>query len=167
MKGFYIQVKNDLLDPKHFHNMGEGIWLFLWLLDRMTSISEGGIGKVLGGKPIKWEEVKKDLDVPERSYRRWIAVLKKHNYINTTRTPYGLVISINKASKRFKRDVPKMAYLKQRDVPKMVSDVPKGVNLGANLALTKKTLHDNTIDSNFSFSKGKEALYKKMGWALT
>jgi hypothetical protein len=151
MKGFYIQVKNDLLDPKHFHAMGESIWLFLWCLDHMTSITEQGVGKVLGGKPIKYGELKTELDVTERSFRRWVATLKKNGYINTVRTPYGLVMTVNKASKKFKkRDVPKVAYQSGRDMPKSERDMPKPAFRYANLAQTKKTLHDNTKDRVFS-----------------
>ena len=154
MKGFYIQVKNDLLDPKHFHAMGESIWLFLWCLDHMTSISESGIGKVLGGKPIKFSDLKDELDVSERSYSRWVSTLKKHGYINTIRTPYGLSISVNKASKKFKRDTPKVAYPARRDTPKSVSDTPKVGERYANLAETKMTLQRHNKDRVF-FENGK------------
>ena len=105
MKGFYIEITNNLLDPKHRNAMKESVWLFMWCLDKMTSISEEGIGKVLGGKPIKYKEVEKDLGISERTYARWVARLKKYQYINIKRTPYGCVITVNKAKKRFGRSV--------------------------------------------------------------
>jgi hypothetical protein len=71
MKGFYIEITNNLLEPKHRKAMGESVWLFMWLLDKITSISDEQIGKVLGGKPIKYEEVNNDLDITERTYRRF------------------------------------------------------------------------------------------------
>lgn len=131
--------------------MRESVWLFMWFIDRMTSINEKGIGKVLGGKPIKLEEVNADLDIPERTYRRWISLLKKGGYINVLRTPYGLVISVNKAKKRFgKRDVPKMAY---PDVPKQVRDVPKRYERTYQSGTSNiRQYQDNTIDKE-SFSK--------------
>jgi hypothetical protein len=27
MKGFGIEIKNDLLDPKHLEHMGQAVWL--------------------------------------------------------------------------------------------------------------------------------------------
>jgi len=120
MKGFGIYVKNDLLEPKHVKNMGNAIWLYLWLLDKMTSINENGIGKVLGGKPITYEEVNKDVPLPIRNYRRYIGKLRDGGYINTIRTPAGLSISLNKAFKPFRS-----AKNGTSDVPKVHSDVPK------------------------------------------
>lgn len=99
MKGYYIEIKNDLLEPKHRRNMREAVWLFMWLLDKMTSIDENGVGKVLGGRPIKSEEVEKDLDISSRTFTRWVADLERSGYILTIRTPYGLSFRVNKAKK--------------------------------------------------------------------
>jgi len=102
--------------------MKESVWLFMWLLDKMTSITEEGIGKVLGGKPIKYKEIKTDLGISEKTYSRWVKQLRDKKYINTKRTPYGLIISVNKAKKRWgkscgkeKRDPSKMTDLKDRN----------------------------------------------------
>lgn len=108
MKGFGIEIKNNLLETKHVEKMGIAVWLYFWFLDKMTSISEQGIGKVLGGKPIVYGEVQVDLGISEHSYRRWVANLKKHGYINVIRTPHGLSISVNKAYKRFGKKVRKL-----------------------------------------------------------
>lgn len=106
MKGFYITIKNGLLDPKHFKKMkGENtgtVWLFLWLLDKMTIIDEEkGEGKVLGGRPVKFEEFKKDIPISRTTYVKWIKTLRKNNYIRTRRTPYGLTFVVYKAFKVF------------------------------------------------------------------
>ena len=101
MKGFYIEITNNLLDPKHQKQMKESVWLFMWCLDKITSISEEGIGTVLRGKPITHQEVKKELDLSRRTYTDWVARLKKYKYINTTRAPRGLIFEVNKAQKRF------------------------------------------------------------------
>lgn len=152
MKGFFIEITNRLLEGKHRKAMGESVWLFMWLLDRMTSINESGVGKVLGGKPIKYEDVNDDLDLPERTYRRWVSILKNTGYINTLRTPYGIVISVNKAKKRFgKRDVPKMAH---PDMPKSVRDVPKSAERTYQSGTSNiRQYQDNTIDRDFNFQK--------------
>lgn len=105
MKGFGIYVKNDLLDPTHWQAMGVSIWLYLWLLDKMTSVSEEGIGLVLGGKPIKHEDVAAELGLPRATYKRYVATLVEAGYISTLRTPHGLVIRVHKASKIFKNQV--------------------------------------------------------------
>jgi len=101
MKGFGIEIKNDLLEKKHIESMGIAVWMYMWCIDKMTSISEDGIGKVLGGKPIRFKEIGDELGISIRTYQRWSAVLSEHGYINTLRTPYGVVISVNKAHKRF------------------------------------------------------------------
>lgn len=100
MKGYGIYVKNDLLDPKHFVAMGGSVWLYLWMLDKITSINEDGVGKVLGGKPLKHSEV--DLDIPKRTYTRYIKTLVEGGYITALRTPYGHVFTVKKAVKIFK-----------------------------------------------------------------
>ena len=103
MKGFLIGIKNDLLEKKHVENMGNSVWLYMWCLDKMTSVSEEGIGKVLGGKPVIYPEIAFELGITERTYNRWIKTLKTRGYIQTIRAPYGLIILINKAVKKFKR----------------------------------------------------------------
>lgn len=105
MKGFGIYVKNDLLDPKHIDGMRAAIWMYLWLLDKMTSISEEGIGKVLGGKPISYaDDFKPEMGVSERTYFNWLKTLKDAGYIETTRTNTGTIISVKKAVKVWKND---------------------------------------------------------------
>ena len=114
MKGYYIEITNNLLDLKHRKAMKESVWLFMWFLDKMTSISEEGIGKVLGGKPIKYEEVKEDLGISTRTYRRWIDNLKNKGYLDIKRTPYGCVITVNKAKKTFGKKAKRCATIAER-----------------------------------------------------
>lgn len=100
MKGFGIYVKNNLIDPKHIESMGVAVWLYLWFLDKMTSVNEQGVGKVLGGRPINYEkDVYLELGISESTYNRWISKLRDCGYVNTIRTPYGLIPTINKAEK--------------------------------------------------------------------
>lgn len=101
MKGFGIYVKNDLLEPKHFKAIGQALWLYLWLLDKMTSISEDGIGKVLHGVPVKFSKINQDLPMSPSSYTRYIEALEQAGYITALRTPYGHVFAITKAKKIF------------------------------------------------------------------
>lgn len=154
MKGFGIYVKNNLLEPKHIENMDAAVWLYLWLLDKMTSINENGIGKVLGGAPITYTQIHDELGLSERTYQRWISKLRDAGYIRTLRTPYGLVITVNKAEKIFTkkraaksggtkvlRDTPQMAELSPSDPPKVAQRAAKS---GALPATNGRSNKDNT-----------------------
>ena len=150
MKGFGIYVKNDLLDPKHFKTFGTSpLWLYLWLLDKMTSISENGVGKVLGGKPIKYDDITKELGISKTTARRWLYMLRDNNYINTTQAPYGLVISVNKASKIFGKRVTKKEHPVAREGDqKRTPSVPKMDTLVTKNGHSNKTIQlDNTVDN--------------------
>lgn len=102
MKGFGIEVKNTLLEGKHFRAMSGAIWLYIWLLDHITSVTEDGVGVVLGGKPITYDEIEADLGISRDSYTRMIKRLEAYPYIQTRRTPYGISYNVVKAHKRFK-----------------------------------------------------------------
>lgn len=156
MKGFYITVKNGLLDPKHVKAMGGDrnvgtIWLFMWLLDKMTIINdEIGEGKVLGGKPIKYEEVKEDLGMSRRTYIRWIEMLRDGGYIKTDRTPYGLKITVFKAFKVFN----------QRSASKGTSNVRPKAHQN-NVGGTSNIRQDSRQDRKTASSK-KKPYYGKL-----
>lgn len=117
---FYITVKNGLLKDGHRKRMSGGsqkdtgsIWLFLWFLDKMTIIDhEKGTGKVLGGKPILFDEVAADLEISRATYKRWLALLRDAGYIDTIRTPKGLSVCVNKAFKVFGQKTEDERWLK-------------------------------------------------------
>src|SRR5579875_3688716 len=96
---FGMFVKNNLLDPKHFEAMGNAVWLYLWLMDRVTHIDKKtGLGIVLGGKPFKFDEYTL---TPLTTTRRQLKRLIDNGYIVTTRTPYGQVLWVTKCVKIF------------------------------------------------------------------
>lgn len=105
MKGFYIEVTNNLLEPKHRKAMGTAVWEFMWCLDKITKIDEIGIGWVLGGKPINLKSIAEDIGITEPKISKNLNKLKNAGYIGIKRTPYGMIISINKAKKRFAQKV--------------------------------------------------------------
>jgi len=117
MKGFGIYIQNDLLEPKHVKSMRNAVWLYMWLIDHMTSISEEQVGLVLGGRPVKYEEVAAELGIARNVYCEWVEKLRAYPYIETTRTPYGIVFRVFKAKKRFKKGV-EMYGKASRDVRK-------------------------------------------------
>ena len=159
MKGFFIEVSNDLLDPKHCQQMGDAVWLFMWLLDKMTVIDHDlGEGKVLGGKPIKYEDVKDDLGISRSTYIRWLEILRKEPYIATLRTPYGQVITVLKAKKRFGRSVINdTSEKKARSSKTGTSDTPKVTHLSHENGTSNKTVSvDTTVDTNTTAPGGAE-----------
>lgn len=101
MKGYYINVKNDLIDPKHHKKMGSSVWEFMWLLDKTTSVNERGIGTILGGRPIKLEELGNEIGESRQTVSENIKRLRIEGYINVVHSPYGMVITVNKSSKVF------------------------------------------------------------------
>lgn len=157
MKGFGIEIKNDLLDPKHVEQMDIAVWLYMWLIDHMTSIGEDGLGLVLGGKPITYSDVH-ELGISERTYSRWVSILKKSGYILTTRRPNGLTIKVNKAHKWFGKryakngvspDTPKVAA---GSVENGVSDTPETADAHIQYSRQSK---DNS-KAKISFLQGKD-----------
>jgi hypothetical protein len=124
---FYIKIANGLLEPKHCLAMGEAVWLYMWLQDKTTSINENQLGKVLGNKPIVYEkDIKPVLGISRYTYIRWVEKLRDAGYIQTIRTPRGLVIIVTKAKKfNTKRSV-KTAHHSEKvnsDVAQSHSDV--------------------------------------------
>jgi hypothetical protein len=140
MKGFYIEITNNLLDPKHRKAMGEAVWLFMFFLDKMTSIDDKGVGKILGGKPIKFQHISEELGISERTYSRWISCLKKYGYIGVRRTPYGLVITLNKAKKRYA----KSGGYKPSDTPKVAGKISQS---GGNKEDTTVDINNKTVSA--------------------
>jgi hypothetical protein len=148
MNGFYIEVSNKLLDPKHCKQMSDAVWLFMWFLDKMTVIDhEKGEGKVLGGKPIKYEDIKDDLGISRRTYVRWIDVLRDSDYIKTLRTPYGTCITVLKAKKIFGRSAKNGTSKNERCAENGTSDSTNMAHLDDDHGTSNKTSHkDNTED---------------------
>jgi hypothetical protein len=88
-----IPVWNGLLEKKHFEKIGPALWLYLWLLDRITK-EVNGIGIILGGMPIKASAIAETYGMNERTTRAHIDRLKNGGYITVKHAPYGLIITI-------------------------------------------------------------------------
>lgn len=111
MSNYFITVSNGIFTPDHYKRIGSAIWLFEWYLDKVTIITKEGEGLVLGGQPVKYEMYHKATGVSEKTYRRDMDRLKKEGYIKTLRTPYGVVVKVQKCKKIFSKrdsDVSKM-----------------------------------------------------------
>lgn len=115
MKGFFIEITNNLLEPKHRKKMGTAVWEFMWCLDKITKIDENQIGWVFGGKPINLKDIKNEIGITESKISKNLSKLESEGYLEITHAPYGLVIKVMKAQKRFaqkgKVGLPKRANL--------------------------------------------------------
>lgn len=94
----YISVSNGILEPKHQERIGTSIWVYLWCLDRVTKIRPDGMGLVLGGKPVKLEDIECGHRV---TVSRHLSKLAKEGYLVLIHAPYGVVIRVVKAKKWF------------------------------------------------------------------
>jgi len=155
---YYITVSNGLLEPKHYEKMRVNqktscIWVYLWLLDKMTKIDlETGLGKVLGGKPIKVEELKRFGD--RKTIMKILSKLEIEGYIKTIRTPYGKSISVTKAKKSF-------GWQPKRSPQSGTPEVHNLVHLREESGTSNKTVqYDSTIDISTS-SKEEDATNNK------
>lgn len=98
---FYINVSNGLLEGDHEDRMGDAVWLFMRLLDKITRIDEQGNGWVLGGKPIKLSELAGKRS--RSTVSRRLKVLGDQGYIVVKYAPHGIIIMVCKAKKRFSK----------------------------------------------------------------
>ena len=166
---YYITVSNGLLKDGHPEKMGSAVWTFMWLLDKMTSCDEEGMGKILGGKPIKSTEISKDLNLTPRTIRRHISELEKSAYIKTLRTPYGLIFTVNKAKKIFQKRADKNDHQSAKSGQKLPSIEigQKLPNKEDNTAIDK-TVRDKTTPAKSGSGDGIkqiiEEYYLLKGW---
>jgi hypothetical protein len=154
MNGFFITVNNGLLEGDHRKRMGSAVWEFMWLLDKITSVSEEGIGKVLGGRPIKLKEFGTGIVEPNISLN--LTKLTEEGYINVIHAPYGLVITVNKARKIFNQKSDKR--FTENIKPHNENIKPHNENIKPNKTRQlDKTLDKTSIDKSIqkkSFSVG-------------
>lgn len=98
---FYISISNGLLDDNHYDRMGACVWQFMWCLDKVTRIDETGDGWVLGGKPIRLSEIPFG---SKNTHSRNLNELQRQGYVELIHAPYGIVIKVKKAKKRFTKN---------------------------------------------------------------
>lgn len=105
MKGFFIEITNNLLDPKHRKKMGTAVWEFMWCLDKITKIDEEQVGWVYGGKPINLKDISKEIGIAEPNVSKNLNKLEKQGYLELKHTTHGIVIKVWKAQKRFNKKI--------------------------------------------------------------
>lgn len=143
---FDIPLKNAILEPKHFSAMGKALWLYVFLLDKTTSIDKDGTGRVLGGKPLTYEkDIKPVFPITRQTYYKWLAQLEAYPYIVTTRTPHGISFRVLKVHKVFGGRSKQNLTSVKSDVKKSYSDVNKSLHGSKqNLTSIYRQYKDNT-----------------------
>jgi hypothetical protein len=87
-----IPIWNGIFE--HFAKIGPALWEFEWCIDKITK-ERNGVGIVLGGKPVKLEEIVADLKGSHReTVRLHLIALERAKYIRRKKTPYGYVIEV-------------------------------------------------------------------------
>lgn len=94
---------SGLLTPEHYKKMRGAIWTFFWCVDRTTNEyedeNEVRWGKVLGNKPVTYQEIAKSLGIHWRTIQDHINRLKEGGYIRIRQHPRGLNIEIRNSRK--------------------------------------------------------------------
>lgn len=105
---FYITISIGLLKDNHRERMGNAVWEFMWLIDKVTLIDKEGFGWVLGGKPVKLKDMA--MGISENHVSKHLIKLAKEGYIMVKHARYGLIIKVRKAQKRFGQKVEKSRF---------------------------------------------------------
>ncbi len=159
---YYITVSNGLLTKEHKKKMGSAVWEFMWCLDKMTMVDKDGRGVVLGGKPVQLNEI----GIGHNNTTSInIHKLEKHGYLKTKRTPFGMIIYINKPKKQFQKrneyPLENSVSLKPVYHKNSVSPLENSVSPTRNSGYKEDNTVDNTVDS--IAPKGASPLSKKKG----
>jgi hypothetical protein len=150
---YYITISNGLLEGDHQEKMGSSVWQFMWCIDKVTSIDEDGIGKVLGGKPINLTDIH---GCSERTNSRNLNKLEQLGYIKLIHTPYGISIRVNKAKKVFQKREDKNGVPKRSDnigVPLTKFGVPNKIIQLDNTAKIESEQSSQELPQKEKFSK--------------
>lgn len=145
-----IPLWNGIFD--HYDRIGMALWAFAWLIDRITEEVDG-VGRVLGGKPIKIGEIVETMrGATYKSVRSQLDTLEEQGYISRRRTPYGFVIEVRN-SRKWGIWTPKESVQKGQSLPsetsrKGQSDAKRLPLQGAEIAPTGRNKEDSTEHSS-------------------
>lgn len=177
MGNFYISVSNGLLKDNHRKRIGTAVWEFMWCLDKITKIDEKGIGYVLGGKPIKLAEIARQMNFHKNTVSQNLAKLEKEGYIHKTLTPYGIVIRVMKAKKRFTgNSEPRTQNSEPNKIVSVDNTIPelsKKKDSGSQSMKNDEFYEEPKIDEDGNIlpeekkvsGKGGQAMKELLGWA--
>ena len=97
-QSYPIKIWNGILKDGHCQKIGNALWEFIWLIDKVT-LEKNGIGYVLRGKPIKVEDICNFLERSYHTVYRHLKLLEDFGYINIKKAPYGIIITVNNSKK--------------------------------------------------------------------
>lgn len=101
--GLNIGLQHGLISKKHIDSMGMSIWLYAWCIWRQTKRN----GLVLGGSPLTYSRIERDLGCPRRTVQRWLKALQVGGYIEVTYLSFKrLKIRILKPKKHGTKQMP-------------------------------------------------------------
>ena len=155
----YFPTHVGLLNPQHFEKIGPALWEFLWLVAKTTkeiTVNGETIGIVLGGRPIKNAEIAESLGTSLRSTERNISRLKKYEYINTKRTPYGNIFEVRNSKKFYKNRTAKNVGTKIGEPPNMDREPPNFVERTVDFGGSNKIKKDKENINNTTRQKYDE-----------
>jgi hypothetical protein len=162
---YLLPISNGIIE--HREKIGSAIWLFMLLIDWITS-EENGVGKVLGGKPVKLRDLMEALHLKGRQVSSQLQRLKAGGYIRLRRTSYGYSIEVMKSKKFINRDRQKVAGLHRSD-PQQIADLDQqktadhmpqiSNNLPNRSAISCRNKEDITVDPTEEL-KAKPSLCK-------
>lgn len=150
----FFPVHIGLLSPEHKEHIGSALWEFLWMIARTTKEKQDDgetWGIVLGGKPIKLTEIAEELGSSEHTVKKNIAKLKKYNYIESTRAPYGEIFRVRK-SKKFinKRQTKNGTSLKDRETKNGLSQSERQIKNGLSEPRDRPNMVERQIKNGLS-----------------
>lgn len=169
MTSFYIEITNNLLKDGHRKRMGSAVWEFMWLLDKITSIDEEGVGYVLGNKTITLTQIAKDMETAASTTSDNLQKLHEYGYINVINNGHGLIISVNKAKKRFKREVGRefgKDDTRIRKTPYQNEPFPNSYYIDNNKDNNNRHIPDSRPATQKRVSLEKATLIQRLGYHL-
>jgi len=165
---YYITISNGLLRDGHRKRMGSAVWEFMWLIDKVTRIEANGSGVVLGGKPVKLEEIAEALEVHAVTVSENLSKLEEEGYIKKTVAPYGLVLRVMKMKKRFNQKAKpapageEMAKpRKEKAKPNKTIAVDKTVDTAAVAAAVQRF---NMQETKAKWYAGTDVTFQLLAW---
>ena len=84
---------------EHCSRIGPALWEFLWCIDKITVEDEHGVGWLLGGKPVKVDQLAEDLEEHRDTALDNLNRLEEEGYLIRKRTPRGYVIGVRNSRK--------------------------------------------------------------------
>ena len=99
-KPFLFTVSAGLLDVKHCRAIGPALWTYLAIIDRQTHPTSGVVNR---GEPISAARLGSRMGLSQDAVLRHLERLEGGGYVELKRAQHGLIITVAKPKKLFKR----------------------------------------------------------------